>query len=101
MTVENAKEFLVELAENDEATAKIDSAYIQALKAAATELGYTLSDDDVATALVEMTGLGDDELSEVAGFLYLDSLFSPGRGGFGGRAVFGNPLNFQFRRFGT
>lgn len=99
MTVDKAKEFLVELADNEEVTSKIDAAYIQALRTAATGLGYTLSDDDVSTALVEMTGLGDEELGEVTGFLYLDSFF--GSGGFGGRGVFGNPLKFQARRFGA
>ncbi len=100
MTVEKAKEFLVELADNEEAASRIDSAYLEALKAAANSLGYTLSNDELSTALVEMTGLGDDELSEVTGFLRLDSLYS-GSPAFGGARIFGNPLSFQFRRFGA
>lgn len=62
MTVERAKEFLIELADNDAVAAQVDAAYLAALRAAAADFGYALSDDDLATALVEMTGLGDTEL---------------------------------------
>lgn len=94
MTIDKAKEFLVELADNDEAAAGVDAAYLDALKSAAAELGYTLSDDDLTMALVEMTGRGDDESrrGQAAGSVGpVDA----------GPDLFGNPLNLQPRTPGV
>lgn len=103
MSIEKAKEFLVELAENDEAASKVDAAYLAALRQVADELGYELSDEDLSTALVEVTSLGDADVAEVSGYaIYRDSLFwmkSPAPGGAG--RLFGSPLGFQTRTFGS
>ena len=82
MSIEQAKEFLVDLAENEDATAKADDAYLGVLVAVAAELGYVLSKDEVKAAMQDLAGLDlltDDDLSEVSGFmmgrgLALDSL---------------------------
>jgi hypothetical protein len=100
MTVDKAKEFLVELADNEDAAAQVDAAYFEALKSAAAELGYTVSDDDLTMALVEMTGLGDNDTDEVEGFVgYRDSLLWV-KGPSGGPRLFGDPLKLQPRTFG-
>ena len=101
MSVERAKEFLVELAENDEAADKVDAAYLSAMSQVAADLGYDLSDEELVSAIVEMSGLGDTDLGDVSGFtIYRDSLpyfMAPG----GAPRMFGNPLNFQPRSFGS
>jgi predicted ribosomally synthesized peptide with nif11-like leader len=94
MSLEDAKLFLVELADDEEAIAKVDAAYRAALLQVAAEHGYDLTDDDLAEALVLMVGLGDDE-AEVVGMMMGDSLFSTGA-----LRSFGNPLGFQPRPFG-
>ncbi len=68
MTVEREGEFFVRLADNDDATSKVDTAYPQALRAAASDAG-SLS-QDVANVLVETRGLGDNDTSAVSGFDY-------------------------------
>ncbi len=96
MSVEKAKEFLVVLADDDEAAARVDAAYVAALRAEAAASGFEVSDDDLTVALAEMTGLGDDELADVTGHMWNDTmLFSRGPS-----VAFGNPLGFQTRRFG-
>ncbi|HSL57247.1 MAG TPA: hypothetical protein VK866_05345 [Acidimicrobiales bacterium] len=96
MSVEKAKEFLVVLADDDEAAARIDAAYLAALRAESEAQGFELSDDDLAVALAEMTGLGDTEPDEVNGYFNDTWLFS------GSKSLrFGNPLGFAPRRFGS
>ena len=106
MSVERAKEFLVELAENDEAADRVDAAYLSAMRRVAADLGYDLSDEELVTAIVEMSGLGDNDLAEVSGFTFdmpytcYDSvlgLMAPG----GALRMFGSPSSFQKRSFGS
>ena len=98
MSVERAKEFLVELAENDEAADKVDAAYLSAMSQVAADLGYDLSDEELVSAIVEMSGLGDTDVAEVTGFQIWDS-FAPWS--VSTPRMFGNPLNFRPRFFGS
>ena len=60
MSIEKAKEFLIELSENDDAMTWVDQAYVQALVAAAGAMDYEVSDEDVTEALAQMSGLGEE-----------------------------------------
>lgn len=100
MSVERAKEFLVELAENDEAADRVDAAYLEAMGSVAGELGYDVSDEDLVTAIVEMTGLSEQGLDEVSGFQVDDTLPPWFKAPSGMPRMFGNPLGFQPRKFG-
>jgi hypothetical protein len=96
MSVDRAKEFLLDATE-DEATAdKVQNAYLDSLVAVSGELGYDLSRDDLSIAIEEMSGLADE--SDVDGFmltsgtLLIDSLTfvrAPKMG------VIGNPLGLS------
>ena len=70
MSVEKAKEFLISLSESEEAAAKADDAYVEALLKAAEELGHTVEEKDLRVALDEMFDAGeltDEELELAAG----------------------------------
>ncbi|MCU0268070.1 MAG: Nif11 family protein [Acidimicrobiales bacterium] len=74
MSVDKAKEFLVDVAEDEAAAARVQEAYLDGLLAVARELGYDLTRDDVSIAIEEMSGLTDEE-PEVVGHAF-------SRGGF-------------------
>lgn len=94
MSVDKAKEFLVDTTENEEAAAKIQATYLATLVEVSSEMGYDLTEEDIMVAIEEMTGLGEsvDDV-EVEGFGYGDSLFSGGNLSFG---VVANPLRFSW-----
>lgn len=82
MGIHAAKEFLVELIDDEDATARADQAYLDALHQLATEMGFDASTDESRDALRHMKGvdeLGDRE-AEVSGFRFVgrDSLYSGG-----------------------
>lgn len=106
MSATTAKEFLVALADDDAAAARVDQAYVAALRAEAAAEGVDVTDDDLRVALAEMVGLGDDELAEVSGYV-TEVLSSLQTGVVEAKSpaqrvpstIFGNPLGFQLRRF--
>ena len=62
MSVEKAKEFLVELTKSRESAARAGEAYLEALMKVAGELGYEIEEQDLRSAMQEMSDLS--ELSE-------------------------------------
>ena len=62
MSVEKAKEFLVELTKSRESAARAGEAYLEALMKVAGELGYKIEEQDLRSAMQEMSDLS--ELSE-------------------------------------
>lgn len=81
MSITAAKEFLVELIDDEEATARADQAYLDALHQLATEMGFDASTDEIRDALRQMKGVDDldDREVEVSGYALFtgrDSLFS-------------------------
>jgi len=99
MSVDKAKEFLVDATEDADIAARVHDSYLSALVAVSKGLGYDLTTNDVALAIEEMSGLVEPEF-DVEGFgrSLLDSVV-----GFGGPASLGviaNPLGFgRFGRF--
>ena len=73
MSVQQAKEFLLRLVENEDASDQADNAYLEALVVVASRLGYTLTADEIREAIRHMSGLADltdQELAEVAGYAF-------------------------------
>ena len=64
MSVEKAKGFLVELTNSRESAAKAREAYLEAMMKVAGELGYEIEEQDLRSAMHEMSDLS--ELSEEA-----------------------------------
>ncbi len=70
MSVEQAKEFLVKIATDEEAADKARRAHEASLLKVAEELGFSLDASDLEaamTSIAEIDELTDDELDEVAG----------------------------------
>lgn len=81
MSINAAKEFMVELIDDEEATARADQAYLDTLQQIATEMGFETSADEIRDALREIKHAErlDDRDMEVSGFaLYTgrDSFYS-------------------------
>lgn len=70
MSIHAAKEFIIELIDDEEATARADQAYLDALQQIASEKGYDTSAEELRDALRELKGVGefDEEWFEVTGF---------------------------------
>ena len=64
MTHEDAAEFMNELQHDDDATARADQAYLEAVAAVAAEKGYDVTTDEIREVMQAIAGVGDD----VAGF---------------------------------
>ena len=94
MSVEKAKEFLVDTTESEEVATKIQASYLASLVAISGELGYDLTEDDIVVAIEEMSGLGEDA-DDTEGFALHDSLAFISSPSFG---VITNPLGFGFSR---
>ena len=76
MSVEKAKEFLVELTNSRESAGKAGEAYLEALMKVAGELGYQVEEQDLRSAMDEMSDLS--ELSEQS----LEAVAAGGRTGY-------------------
>lgn len=79
MSIHAAKEFIVELIDDEEATARADQAYLDALQQIASEKGFDASAQEIREVLRELKGVGEfaEQEAEVTGFLTgRDSLFS-------------------------
>jgi len=97
MSVDKAKEFLIDVAEDASAGERIQARYLEALVDVSKDLGYDLSTDDLSIAIEEMSGLGAED--EVEGFglplgnVFLDSLtWSRGPASMG---IIANPLGLM------
>ena len=64
MTHEDAAEFMNELQHDDDATARADQAYLEAVAAVAAEKGYDVTTDEIREVMQAIAGVGD----EVEGF---------------------------------
>lgn len=73
MSIDKAKEFLLDVAEDESAAAKVQTRYLESLVEVSRELGYELTTDDISMAIEQMSGLDEPEEDEVEGLL-----FSPG-----------------------
>ena len=96
MSVDKAKEFLVDVSENEDAADQIEQAYLSALVEVSSQLGYDLTSEDLSVAIEDMSGLGEDA-DDVEGFFTIrDSVF------FGASATFATPrvVFDPFRLFG-
>lgn len=85
MSTHAAKEFLVELIDDEDATARADQAYLDILERVAAERGYDASTDEIREVLRQMKGVDEpaDRDVEVSGFavpIGRDSLYSMGGG---------------------
>lgn len=67
MSLEAAGEFWLELHANAEATARADTAYLDAVRSIAAEQGYDVTNDELRDALRAIAGLDDSE-GEAEGF---------------------------------
>lgn len=73
MTVQAAKEFMIALVDDADATAEADRAYLAALETIASSKGFDANADDLRTALIEMRSAGQldpdaDTEDEVSGY---------------------------------
>jgi len=59
MSVDKAKEFLIDVTEDEAAASKIQARYLDTLLSVSKELGYDLTSDDISIAIEEMSGLGE------------------------------------------
>jgi hypothetical protein len=71
MSVDRAKEFLLDAVEDEAVAADIQNAYLNSLIAISSEHGYELTVDDLSIAIEQMSGLDDtDEEPEVEEFAF-------------------------------
>lgn len=70
MSIDAAKEFIVELIDDEEATARADQAYLDALQQIASEKGFDASASEIRDVLRELKGVGEfaEPEAEVTGF---------------------------------
>jgi hypothetical protein len=66
MSYTNADRFVYELSQDEEATARADAAYLNAVAEVAAEQGYDISIDEICDAMRAIAGLDD----EVEGFQF-------------------------------